>query len=58
MGLCDVALMQEYQYGLRQGMEKYAPEVLMMSWILGTGDGWEQLQKTVWSQFTGIRSTE
>ena len=39
MGLHDVALIQEYHYGLRQGMEKHAPGVLMMSWISGTVDG-------------------
>ena len=63
LGLPDVAPMQEellreYQERMRDGMEKLDPETLMKSWISATGGGWEEMQKTFWSQFSGVPPKE
>ena len=55
----DVAPMQEelLQY-YRERIEKHDPGALLKSWVSATVGGWEEMQKTIWSQLAGITSTE
>ena len=59
----DVAPMQEellqyYRDHMRERIEKHDPGALLKSWVSAIVGGWEEMQKTIWSQLAGITSTE
>ena len=47
------ALMQEMQKRMLEGMAQMEPEALLKQWLPAGAEGWEQMQKAFWSQFTG-----
>ena len=59
LGLPDIAALQEKLGGeLAERMSAFVreadPEVLLRTWMPGGGtEGWERLQKSFWSGFTG-----
>ncbi|WP_026986812.1 DUF6489 family protein [Fodinicurvata fenggangensis] len=58
LGLPDVAPMQkaameEIEKRMLSGLQAMDPETLYKTWLPSSMQGWEQLQKTFWSQFTG-----
>jgi len=47
------AMMQELQKRMLDGLAKMDPEALLKQWLPTGGEGWEQMQKAFWGQFTG-----
>ena len=49
----QAALMEELQKRMLDGLAKMDPETLLKQWLPTGGEGWEQMQKAFWGQFTG-----
>ena len=49
----QAALMEELQKRMLDGLAKMEPEALLKQWLPTGGEGWDQMQKAFWGQFTG-----
>lgn len=58
LGLPDVAplqgaVMDEIKKRMLASLEAMAPESLLRAWLPASLEGWDRLQRTLWSQVTG-----
>ncbi len=63
LGLPDVApmqkaMMEEVQRRLQQTLQQMDPETLMKTWMPAGIQGWGELQKAFWQQWTGAAGGE
>ncbi len=60
LGLPDVqplqeAMLKEMEVKMKASLEKMDPETFMKSWLPMSLDGFEQIQKAFWGQFTNSK---